>query len=1044
MKSLITQSLWMLFLIIQSTSFMYAQTNSVTGTVIDENGETLPGVTIVEKGTTNGTSTAMDGVYSLDLKVPNAILVFSFTGYKNAEIVANDATIDVQMELDVAALEEVVVTGIRGAQLREVAITRNATTLIEAITPVDIGSFSDDNVADALQRVPGVQIERNVDGVSGDRVSIRGIGPQFVRITMNGRTPISAGNEGRSDMRKFNLNVIPTEIISGARIHKTTQAKEISTAIGGTIDFQSIRPLDMRYKKGKKYFASINARESSNTELEDIGFNPRISGVLGGKINNKLGAAFSVLYTDEQYFREEAALRGYRSLDFREDTNNDSTFNIADGDQLYEGILIPATHNNVYIKDQRERIALSTAIQFKASKKLDFLLDYTFMQLKNDSDRQYFQVSMAPGGVNGLLGQTDDNFFSPGSLEFNGNNLLYLNAAGASKSRVNLQNRNTFYDNYTTNNIGGLNTKYKATDKLTINLDFSYSNLDFFQNLKNIGNSRLDGRDYDQSSFSFDIRGKRPLYGLPEEIFDPNAFVLFNTTSRQIRTKGDNIASRLDLAYELNKKTKLSIGARLATTDFETREAGANTNNFEGYTDEQKAEFIALRSGDNNLTDEGFLYGDTGLPQWINTPGQTILDFKPAFAALDGGSVFDFNTPLRDVISEEDNLVLSSARSYGAKETSFASYAQVDSETKLFNVPVALNFGLRAINTTNESKGFTGVEQYDPITGASSIVDEAFYHEVDNSRWDLLPSLNANFKIKRNFNYRVSVARGASRPRYRDMVPSNDIEYLDPASAIFDSNSPEYIPDLGSSVYRGTIRSGTPDLKPYTAWMYDNTFEYYVKNGGAFRASIFYKDIKNYIGIQTLVDQAYPGVEKLGVALPAGQENLLFDISKPINITDAQLYGFEIGFNQHFTFLPGFAKGFGLKANYAFVESKFEGAIGDATNGFPGSSKHNFNATMYYEKYGLSLRFTVAHRSNYLSNLGGIGSTRADEAHYTNGNTILGASIKYKVIKKLNISLGVNNLTGEDIRRYIDDDPLNLTSYYRRYPIWKAGLRYSL
>ena len=76
-------------------------------------------------------------------------------------------------------------------------------------------SFSDDNVADGLQRVAGVQIERNVDGVSGDRASIRGIGPQFVRVTLNGRTPISAGNSGRSDLRKFNLNVIPSEIISG-------------------------------------------------------------------------------------------------------------------------------------------------------------------------------------------------------------------------------------------------------------------------------------------------------------------------------------------------------------------------------------------------------------------------------------------------------------------------------------------------------------------------------------------------------------------------------------------------------------------------------------------------------------------------------------------------------------------------------------------------------------------------------------------------------------------------------------------------------------
>ena len=1040
MKSLFTKSLWILVLIIEST-FLYAQSNTVTGTVIDEFGETLPGVTVLEKGTNNGTITELNGTYSLNLKAPNSVLVFSFTGYKSIEIAANNSTIDVQMKVNIATLDEIVVTGIRGAQLREVAITRSATTVIEAITPVDIGSFSDDNVADALQRVAGVQIERNVDGVSGDRVSIRGIGPQFVRVTMNGRSPISAGNEGRSDMRKFNLNIIPTEIISGARIHKTTQAKEILTDIGGTIDFQTIRPLNQRYKKNKNYFASINVRGSSNTELEDIAFNPRISGVFGGKINSKLGAAVSAVYADEKFFREEAALRGYRSLEFREDTNNDGIFNTADGDQFYEDILVPVTHNNVYIKDNRQRIGLSTAVQFKATEKLEFLLDYTLTQIKNDSDRQYFQVSMAPGGNNGLLGQSDNNFFSPGSLEINGNNLLYLDAAGASKSRVNLQNRNTFYDNYTTNNIVGLNTKYQASDKLSANFDLSYSSLDFFQNLKNIGTSKLDGRDYDNSSFSFDIRGERPLYGLPAEAFDPVAFELDKTQLRHIRTKGENYASRLDLAYDLNKNMTLSIGSRLATTDFETREAGRS---FGEYTDEQKAAFIALRSGDDNLTDAGFLYGDTGLPQWISTPGRAILDMTPEFSALDGDSVFDFNTPLSEVTAEDGDLLLASARSYGAKETSFSSYVQVDTETKLFNVPVALNFGVRAINTKNESRGFTGIGTVDPITEESFIFNAGLYHEVENSRWDVLPSFNANFKIRKNFQYRVSVARGASRPRYRDIVPSNDIDFLVPSSEIFDPNSSNYIPDLGSSIYRGTIKSGNPNLKPYTAWMYDNTFEYYVKNGGQFRASIYYKDIKNYIGRQTIVDQPYPGEAELGFAIPAGQENLLFDISKPVNITNAHLYGFEIGFNQHFTFLPGFAKGFGLKSNYAFVESNFDGAVGDATNGFPGTSKHNVNGTMYYEKYGLSVRFTAAYRSNYLSNLGGVGSTRADEAHYTNGTTTLGFSVKYKIMKKINVSVGGNNITGVDIRRYIGDDTRNLTSYYGRNPIWKFGLKYKL
>jgi len=1019
-----------------------AQEQVITGKITDKDNISLSGASVIEKGTKNGSMANMDGEYSITLKNANAILEFHYMGFKTVEISTTGKTIiNVQMETDSEALDEVVLTvGIRSSQLKSVKDKREATTVIESITSEDIGSFSDGNVTDALQRVAGVQVERNDDGVSGDRVSIRGIGPQFVKITMNGRLPISAGNEGKSDFRKFNLNVIPTEIITGARIHKTTQAKELATDIGGTVDFQTLRPLDKRYKKGKNYFASVNLRGDSEADFENIDFDQRYSGVFGGKIKENLGAAVSIIFTEDFRQREEAGMRGYRNVTFYEDNNNNGAFE--DGENVYEDILVPATLNNVLRNDSREQLALSGAIQYKPTKKLEFLLDYTLTRLKADSDRQQFQMSMASGGDNGLLGV--NNFFTPGSLVFNGNNLAFIDAAGAENSRVNIQNKNQFYKNNTTNNIVGLNTKYKHSKKWNLSFDMSYSNLDFFQDLTQI-TSRLQGQDYDNSAFFLDLRGNLPQYGVPDEILDPTQFSLISATKRHIRTQGDNYASRLDLEYNYDRKTTFTIGARAAVTDFEAREAQANADDIYGdYTDEQQQQFTDLTSINNYYVPGNFLGGGTGLDQWINIPGNSVLDLTPGYDSLDGGDIFDFSTPMDEIVSDSDDLQFNPAKSYGAIEKSYSSYAQVDTKTKVFDIPVLLNFGVRAINTVNESRGFTGVEVFDPIAETSNVVDGAIYHEVENSRWDVLPSFNANFKLKRNFNVRLSASKGTSRPKYKDMMPINEVAYLDPESAIFDPSSPDYEPNLGSSLLRGTIKSGNPELEPYSAWMYDATFELYSRNGGAIVGSIFYKDIKNYIGTQTLNDQAYPGFDALGVTIPVEQQDLLFDISKPINITNAQLYGFEIGFNHHFTFLPGFLSGFGLRANYSFVESNFDGAVGDATNGFPGTSKHNFNTVAYYEKYGFSLRFTVAYRSNYLSNLGGIGSTRADEAHYTEGTTLLGINLKYNIIKGLQASAGVSNLTGEDTRRYIGDDPQNFTSYYTRTPTWKIGLRYRL
>ena len=1049
------------FIILIQGAFAFSQSKEITGTITDETGELLPGVSIIEKGTINGASTNMDGFYSLKLRNDSASLEFSYMGFKTLVIsVAGKNNLDVQMQPDAQALEEVQVVGIRSSQLRSVKVKREAATVIEAITPEDIGSFSDDNVADALQRVPGIQIERNVDGISGDRVSIRGMGPQFVGVTVNGRTPISAGSEGRSDMRKFNLNTIPTEVIHGARVHKTTQASEITTSIGGSVDFQTLRPLDVRYKRGKKYFASLAVSGTSNTEFEDIQLNPRISGVLGGKITEKLGAYASVLYTDQNFYREEAVFRGYKNRNFREDTNNDGVFTTtpdANGvtDKVYENMLIPNLFNNTLFQDNRKRVAASAAIHWKPTKKLEILVDYTFTQLKSDSDRQFFQVNLGKLSPLDLLGNV--RLFSPGSIGFNGNNFQYINVAGADTgvdgdaiSKVSLLNRNTFFNNYTTNSIGGINFKYKASKKLTAKLDLSYSELDFFQDLSHGATSKLNDDQFTQTDISVDIRGNLPQYGLPVEAYDPTKYGLIAGQKRQIRTQGINYAARLDLEYKITKNAKIIFGTRYETTDFETREASLKTDEFFlegvlydefGYTSDQQEAYRNSRSIDNRTGE--YLYGETGLPNWLYSPSAELLASTPNYTALNGGSVFDFDIDLKDVTSEEKNLKLNSSRSYGAKESSWANYVEFETKTEFLGVPVAINTGVRAINTTNVSRAFSGIEGFDPLgrgNGKKTLNGSLFY-ETNNSRWDVLPSFNANFSITRNFNYRVGVSKGVSRPKYKDMIPNNEITFLYPDSKVLDDESDDYNPDAVAE-NTGEIRSGNPELKPYSAWMFDNTFELYSNNGGAVIVSVFYKRIQNYIGRQVMEDQDYPGEEVLGIAAPEGQEDLLFDITKPINITDADLYGFEVGFNQHFTFLPGFANGFGLQANYTFVESSFDGAVGDATNGFPGTSPQNFNSVLYYEKYGFSIRGTVAYRGNYLSNLGGIGSTRADEAHYTEATTILGVSAKYTFFKGLTASLGVTNLTGEDTRRFVDDDTRNLTAYYNRVPVWKAGLRY--
>ncbi|QXP63048.1 TonB-dependent receptor [Polaribacter sp. R2A056_3_33] len=1037
MKNILT-----IIIVVLMSSFTFSQENVIKGKVTDESNTPLPGVSIIVNGTTNGTVSDMEGEYIIEVKKVNAVMTFSYLGYKTKEIaIADKKQINVQMEVDAQSLTEIVITGIRASNISEVRAKREAAIVIEAITPEDIGNFSDTNAADALQRVAGVQIERDVDGVSGDRVSIRGIGPQFVGVTMNGRTPISAGNEGKSDFRKFNLNVIPTEIISGARIHKTTQAKEVSTNLGGTVDFQTIRPLEAKYRK-KNYFASVNVRGASNSTIEDLDFGQRFSGVYGTKINEKLGVALSIIYADEDNIKDEASLRGITQGINLTDENGTE----------YSDVIVGRTINNSLLRKNEVRFATSAAIQWRPIKEIDMVLDYTRTTVEANSDRQQFQIGLGSTGGTQLLGGS--HIFNEGDLDFNGNILTYISPSSEDNVRTTITNANQFYDNHSTNNIVGLNTTYKPINKLKIISDVSYSDLNYFQNLTQITH-RVQGRNggYDQTSLDVDLRGDTPDYGLPVEAFDPASFDLNRVSRRLIRTKGYNYAAKVDFEYELKKKSKISFGSRYSVTDFEARQTTSSHTDSDQLSGLYGGIVADLNSSGaytdllGEITGVGFNEGNVaGLENgWVKVPGQAVLDLMPGYSDVDGGSIFDFDVDLKDVKAEENNLGFDARRSYGANEASTDFYTQMDIKTALLKLPVSLNFGVRAVRTQNKSRGFSGVAFEDADTGddLDEFSIENFYYEVETSRWDVLPSFNANFTLQKRTKLRFSAYRGVSRPKFVDLIPNNEITFL--------SNiAPEDAADLANSGLRGTIVSGNPDLKPYTAWMYDTTLEFYTNNGGAFIFSAFYKDLKNYIVKAVTPDQTYPGEELLGIALPDGTggtddlTGLLFDITKPVNITDGQIYGFEVGLNQHLSFLPGFAKDFGVKANYSYVESEFDGDLGEQADGFPGTAKHNANGTLYYERSGFSVRFTAAYRGDYLSNLGAIGgNTRADEPHYTEGNTTLGITVRKNLLnKKLQLSAGVSNLTGEDIRRFQGGDTRNFSAYYARNPIWKLTMRY--
>jgi iron complex outermembrane receptor protein len=221
---------------------------------------------------------------------------------------AADLTVPAGSSSSDTDLQEVVVTGIRASLETAQNIKRNAAEVVEAVTMEDLGKFTDVSVSDTLTRVPGVQIDRDDQGISGDRASIRGLGPSYVQVTVNGRVPLTGGSEGINDFRQVNLDIVPTQVLSGLLVYKTPSAELVEPGLAGSIELQTLRPLDYKPPSGQNYFGSVSIDEQYDTEAKT--YAPRYGVIFGGKLfDDTVGAYVSAFKTDPKIRVDEAFAR---------------------------------------------------------------------------------------------------------------------------------------------------------------------------------------------------------------------------------------------------------------------------------------------------------------------------------------------------------------------------------------------------------------------------------------------------------------------------------------------------------------------------------------------------------------------------------------------------------------------------------------------------------------------------------------------------------------------------------------------------------------
>ncbi|MDO6709287.1 TonB-dependent receptor [Aliiglaciecola sp. 2_MG-2023] len=700
-------------------------------------------------------------------------------------------------------VEVIEVKGILGSLKDAAQIKRYADTVVDAITSEDIGEFADDSIAGAIQRIPGVQIETDDAGTDGDRVSIRGLGPEFVNSTINGRRLLSSGNEGRN-LRKMNFNAFPPSVLSGVRVTKGSTASRPESGLAGQIDLQTMKPLDLRKLKKKNSYSTIGFRAGLNDIDDETGF--RVNALSAFRNDDKdLGGYFALVASEEKNARDQLRINWGDDYQISQQTNGES-----------ETVLARAPKNITMnpIRESPSRLAIATGIQYQPNEDVDINWDFMYSHYNNKSTRNQFQVNLNQNSVwkGTVFDQSEAG--NPGLVVDENGTVRYANLAQSDLTGSGLAARTTAtkYDNETKNLVSGINVDWIINDSLNANFDAYVSTLDYTQNLRFV---RFE-KDLDPSTFIYDGTGDLP------SITAPDADVLEDwnysrASIREISSEGENYGLTAAFDYAIDNHDLFSsvyFGIHFDRTDIDAKRSKSGT--LSDFADEMLgAALIGDRLPEEFLSGEGI------------SPSRYLVPLYSSAVTID---------PRIESYSW-DEIGVDPDQSYEMTEDIFAVYGQVNLYTEVFGLPLTGNVGMRAVYTDNEATALQELELPD-----GEITEEIV--TTVNDYWTYLPSLNLNLALNENMALRLGLSRTMSRPDYQDTAPINRIK-------------------LDDEGVDNSAVIGNPALNPMSSQNLDITYEWYTKYDGAFVLSGFYKEIDDYIIKDTLVDQPLAGYDGL-------------------------------------------------------------------------------------------------------------------------------------------------------------------------------------
>ncbi|GAB3279541.1 TonB-dependent receptor [Parahaliea aestuarii] len=607
-------------------------------------------------------------------------------------------------------LEEIVVTGYRQSLKQSLDMKRDAVGAVDAIVAEDIAKFPDLNLAESLQRIPGVSIRREAG--EGRNITVRGLGPQFTRVRVNGMEGLSTGggtdsSGGVNRDRQFDFNIFASELFNSIVVRKTQEAWVDEGSLGATVDLRTARPFDYDGQA-----AALNMQGLYNDLVEEV--DPRVAGLYSNIFaDGKLGVLIAGAYTEREIYEEGASTVRWQNADWGSCSGCSSPGEVAAVNDSFH----PRIPRYGRLTHDQERIGINGAIQWRPSDRTEIVFEGMYGTLEGTRQEQFLEA----------LIRNEEDVMDVADYTLNGN---VMTAGTFNNTFVRIENRLDELETKFTQYV--LSGSHYFSDDLRMDAMFGTADSEFEnpQQTTIIFDNFTDGYSYDYS----DPDLPRLDYGFDVTDASQFEYTEFRDRPNFVDNSFDNF--KLDFDWTVNNWLTMKAGGSFKKYTFDVAE---------GRRDGRVADVL----GANVPVTPELADMLKGFGSGLDMPGGN--DKAWVVPNIDAGAA------LVDLYNIEATPRDGDIRS--VEEETTAYYVQADFEVPVGNMNLRANAGLRYYDTELASTGI--------LSGSTVTVDT----EYD----DILPAINTALEISDTFVVRASWAQVMARPGLSNLTPGGSI-----------------------------------------------------------------------------------------------------------------------------------------------------------------------------------------------------------------------------------------------------------------------------